>query len=401
MTRERSIERPCARPWIPSTLTTASHGSFRRMNLEKLTRGDRRLILACIAISIVSLAIGIKYYFLAFPEASIEFRVTKDASEQLATAQLAKVGLDPSGYRHAAVFGFDDQQKTFLERELGVSESNKLLETTVRLWRWKHRWFRPLQKEELSVEVTTKGEVVGFEHLLAEDAPGPNLSTENARQVAEAFLAGTMARPLASLVFVEASTQTRPHRTDHSFTWKVIGSEVKGADYRVAVDVSGGAVAGYREWLKVPDTWVRGYEKLRSKNETANLVDNLFLLLTVLAMLGFLATRVRRGDVRWRAAAVLGGVTFVLLTVSQLNSLPAELYDYDTTASFAGYLISKVLLGVAGGLAVGVLILLLAAAAEPIYRERFPARLSVTSLLRLRAWRTRETFVAVLVGLTL
>lgn len=371
------------------------------MTLEKLTGADKRLLLACAAVAALSLFVGVRYYFQAFPEASIEFRVTRESSVPVAESFLRGLRLDPKPYRHAAIFGFDDEQKTFLERELGVAESNRLLETTVRLWRWQHRWFRPLQKEELSVEVTTKGEVVGFEHLLAEDAPGPNLPTERARQLAEAFLAGTMRRPLASLAFVEASTQTRPHRTDHSFTWKVIGSEVKGADYRVAVDVAGGAVSGYREWLKVPDTWVRGYEKLRSKNETANLVDNLFLLLTVLAMLGFLATRVRRGDVRWLAAAILGGVTFVLLAVSQLNSLASELYDYDTTASFAGYLISKVLIGIAGGLAVGVLILLLAAASEPIYRERFPARLSVTSLLRLRAWRTRETFIATLVGLTL
>ena len=369
--------------------------------LERLTGADKRLLLACALISAVSLFVGIKYYFLAFPEASIEFRVTRESSVPVAASFLSRLHLDPKLYRHAAVFGFDDEQKTFLERELGVAESNRLLETTVRLWRWRHRWFRPLQKEELAVEVTTKGEVVGFEHLLAEDAPGPDLPVDDARRLAETFLASTMGRPLASLAFVEASTQKRPHRTDHSFTWKVIGSEVRGADYRVAVDVAGGAVAGYREWLKVPDVWVRGYQQLRSKNEVANLVDNLLLLLTVIAMLAFLASRVRRGDVRWRAAAILGGITCVLLTVSQFNSLPSDLYDYDTTASFGGFLVGRVLVAVAGGLAVGVLILLLAAAAEPIYRERFPERLSMSSLLRRRAWGTREAFVATLVGLTL
>ncbi len=371
------------------------------MALERLTGADKRLLLACALISAISLFVGVRYYFLAFPEASIDFRVTRESSVPVAISFLSRLHLDPRPYRHAAVFGFDNEQKTFLERELGVAESNRLLETTVRLWRWRHRWFKPLQKEELAVEVTTKGEVVGFEHLLAEDAPGPDLPVDDARRLAETFLASTMGRPLASLAFVEASTQKRPHRTDHAFTWKVVGSEVRGADYRVAVDVAGGAVAGYREWLKVPDVWVRGYQQLRSKNEVANLVDNLLLLLTVIAMLAFLATRVRRGDVRWRAAAILGGITCVLLTVSQFNSLPSDLYDYDTTASFGGFLVGRVLVAVAGGLAVGVLILLLAAAAEPIYRERFPERLSMSSLLRRRAWGTREAFVATLVGLTL
>ena len=308
------------------------------MELEKLDRGHRRLVLACIAISAVSLFVGVKYYFLAFPEASIEFRVTRESSAPLGESFLRRMGLELRGYRHAAVFGFDEQQKTFLERELGVEESNKLLATTVRLWRWKHRWFRPLQKEEASVDVTTTGEVVGFRHLLSEEAPGADLPVEEARRAAERFLAETMARPLDTLVFVEASAQRRPHRTDHSFTWKVRGSEVKGADYRVSVEVSGADVAGYSESLKVPDTWVRDYEKLRSKNEVAGQVDAVLLLLTVLAMLVFLGLRLRRGDVRWRPAAILGGVMFLLLGLSQLNSLPSALFEYDTATSYGGFL---------------------------------------------------------------
>src|SRR5262245_32838559 len=161
------------------------------MTLEKLRRGDVRLIAACAVIAAASLYVGVKYYLLAFPEASIEFRVTRESSAPVAESFLKSLGLDPSKDRHAAVFGFDDQQKTFLERELGVAESNHLLETTVRLWRWQHRWFRPLEKEEMAVDVTTKGEVVGLSHLLPEDAPGAGLTSDEARQVAERFLAGT------------------------------------------------------------------------------------------------------------------------------------------------------------------------------------------------------------------
>ena len=93
--------------------------------LERLTRADKRLLFACIAIATVSLFVGVKYYFLAFPEASIEFRVTRESSVPVATSFLSHLQLDPKPYRHAAVFGFDDEQKTFLERELGVEESNR------------------------------------------------------------------------------------------------------------------------------------------------------------------------------------------------------------------------------------------------------------------------------------
>lgn len=371
------------------------------MPLEKLRPNDRRLIVACIAIAAVCLFVGVRYYFLAFPEASIDFRVTRESSTPVAAAFLKRVGLDPASYRHASVFGYDDEQKTFLEREVGVAESNRLLDTTVRLWRWKHRWFRPLHKEEMSVDVTTKGEVVGFDHLLPEDAAGADLSSEKARAVAERFLATTMGRPLDTLTFVEATSEKRPHRTDHTFTWKLTGFEVHGADYRVQVGVSGDAVASYAEFLKVPDTWQRDYRTLRSKNETAGDVDSMLLLLTVLAMVVVLVLKIRRGDVRWRAAAILGGSVGTLLCLSQLNNLPSALFAYDTTTSFGGFVLRRVLLAVGAGLGAGVVIGLFAASAETLYRERFPRNLSLTSILRFRVLRTREFFVATLVGLTL
>jgi Type II CAAX prenyl endopeptidase Rce1-like len=371
------------------------------MPLEKLRRGDFRLIAACIAIAAVSLFVGVRYYFLAFPEASIEFRVTRESSTPAAEAFLKRVGVDPTAYRHAAVFGFDDEQKTFLERESGVAESNRLLETTVRLWRWQHRWFRPLQKEEMSVDVTTKGEIVGFDHLLPEDAAGADLSSEQARSIAERFLAETMERPLDTLTFVEATNEKRPHRTDHAFTWKLTGFDVHGADYRVQVGVSGDSVAKYAEFLKLPDSWQRDYRTLRSRNEIAGDVDAMFLLLTVLAMVAVLVLRIRRGDVRWKAAAILGGLVGGLLCLSQLNNLPAALYTYDTTTSFGGFVLSRVLLALAEGLGAGAVIGLFAASAETLYRERFPQRLSLTSILRFRSLRTREFFISTLVGLTL
>jgi membrane protease YdiL (CAAX protease family) len=371
------------------------------MTLEKLQRGDFRLIAACIVIAAISLFVGVRYYFLAFPEASIEFRVTRESSAPVAESFLKRMGLETAAYRHAAVFGFDDEQKTFLERELGVAESNRLLETTVRLWRWQHRWFRPLQKEEMAVDVTTKGEIVGLRHLLPEDAAGAGLAPEDARKIAERYLVESMARPLDTLSFVEASSEKRPHRTDHTFTWKVTGSEVHGADYRVQVGVAGDAVSSYGEYLKVPDTWQRDYAKLRSKNEIAGEIDSVLLLLTVLAMLVVLVLRIRRGDVRWKAASFLGGLIFVLLTLSQLNSLPSAFHGYDTTTSFGGFVLTGILRALASGFGAGVLIFVLAASAEPLYRERFPGKLSLTSLLRLRALRTREFFIATLVGLTL
>src|SRR5437867_3376178 len=173
------------------------------MELEKLDRRDLSRIAVCAVVAAVSLYVGVKYFFKAFPKASIEFKTTKESSLPVAEGFLARVGASPAGYRHASVFGFDEKAKTFLERELGVVESQKLLDTTIRLWRWQHRWFRPLQKEELQADVTTRGEIAAFSHLLPEEAEGASLSADEARHLAERFLTGAMGRPLETLVFVE------------------------------------------------------------------------------------------------------------------------------------------------------------------------------------------------------
>ena len=88
------------------------------MTLERLTPADKRLFLICALVTAVSLFVGLKYYDEAFPEASIDFRVTRHTSLPIAEAFLTRHKLDRTDYRHAAVFGYDDEQKTFLEREL-------------------------------------------------------------------------------------------------------------------------------------------------------------------------------------------------------------------------------------------------------------------------------------------
>ena len=39
----------------------------------------------------------------------------------------------------------------------------------VRVWSWHHRWFVPLQEEEISVDIAPSGDVIGFEHRIPED----------------------------------------------------------------------------------------------------------------------------------------------------------------------------------------------------------------------------------------
>ena len=368
---------------------------------DRLNTRDHRFVLICLILCAVCLWIGFRYFYRAFPEASIEFRFTKDTSLPVAEGFLSAQGFSLPDYRHASVFRFNDEAKVFLERELGLENASALMGRDLRLWRWGHRWFRPLQKEEFRVEVSTRGEIASFLHSLPEEAAGADLPADAARAIAESFLALEIKRPLDTIEFIDSQTQKRPHRTDHLFTWKVSGMNLHDASFRISVTVQGDRVDGYNEFLKIPEGWSREYARLRSLNESATQVDVLLFALLGVAMLFVLGRRVRMKDLRWQTAVIFGGTASALQFLATLNEFPLALYDFDTTGSYGSYVGQSLAMAILGALAFGGVIFLLTACAEPVYRENYPDHTSISRLLSWQSVRTRSFFRAALAGVTL
>src|SRR5262245_43040969 len=212
---------------------------------ERFGRSDYRFLAVCLALLAATTWFSVRNFYRAFPEASIDFRVSRPEGETIASALLAGRVHAIANYRQASSFSFDDDAKTFLEREAGPEQANRLLGTRIRLWRWSYRWFRPLQKEEFRVDVTPRGELAGFSHELPEDAARPEIDAGRARGLAEDFLRASMRRDTAALDFIEVSEAARPHRTDRTFTWEERDFHLKDATYRVAVTLLGNEVGGY------------------------------------------------------------------------------------------------------------------------------------------------------------
>jgi membrane protease YdiL (CAAX protease family) len=367
----------------------------------RLRRPDYRDIIIIALLAAGSLAVALKYFSRAFPEASITFRVDRDESGVIARRFLDARGLTVSRYQHAAIFNYDDDTKLYLEQTQGLEAMNRLARGPVHLWRWQHRWFRPEQKEELRVAVTPLGEVVGFDHVLAETAPGANLEEPAARSIAEQFLTGVMKRDLADLEFVESQANKRPARTDYTFTWKQKSVKLGDGSLRVAVEVAGDQVAGYQEYVKIPDQWERDYERLRSRNDAAQIVDQVFWILLSVAMLALLVLRLRDRDVPLRLAVAGGLVAAVLFLLGQLNTFSLTKFAYPTTDPYSGFLAGYIARNAVAAIGVGVAIFLLIAAAEPMYREGIKGQLSLRWAFTWRGLRTRSFFMANVVGLGL
>ena len=368
---------------------------------ERLRAADYRYILICAVLLAGTTWFSVRNFYRAFPEASIDFKVSRADALNVAGKFLADQGYGLAGYRQAAQFTYDEEAKTFLERELGLERANRIMGRRVRLWRWGYRWFRPLQKEEYNVEITPLGQLAGFEHELAEDAARPAATTGEARALAENFLRTRLGRDPATLDFVEGTDAARPHRIDRTLTWKERDFQVGDATNRLEVTVLGNEVGGYKEYLKIPEQWKRDYQRLRSKNEVASAVDTAVMLVLVVGMVIVIVLRVRRHDVPWRRAAMVGLAAIVLGFLAQLNEFPLHEFGYPTTDSYGSFLSREFLNALLSALGAGGLLFVLTAGAEPLYREMFGGKVSLGSLFTLRGLRTKRFFLGSILGITL
>jgi flagellar basal body-associated protein FliL len=139
---------------------------------DRLTNSDKRALLLWVLLGIVGVVFAHKYFFQAFPEASVDFKVSREEALSRAQKFVASLGENVSGYQTAIVFDVDDNAKTYLEREMGLQQANQLMSSELHIWYWKVRFFRPKQEEEFRVRLSPGGQIVGYGHIIEEKRAG-------------------------------------------------------------------------------------------------------------------------------------------------------------------------------------------------------------------------------------
>ncbi len=368
--------------------------------MERFDRRDVRFVAACLFVIAAGAAVTSVLFRRAFPEASIEFKVDRAGARGVAEALLRERGRDITGARFAGEFAVDETAKVYLERELGLERAGKIYGREAKIWRWRMRWFRSGVKEEEYVTVSPLGDLIGFDSVQKEDATGARLPEAQARAIALQFLASRRL-PADALKPIEAKPVSRPNRTDWTFVDERAGVRFADATVRFATTVAGDRVTGFSEFMHVPEAWARDYERLRSKNEAAGQVATFALFATLIAMLAVLVRKIVLKDVRWKLVGAFGAVAFVLALLSMVNGLPLTLWGYDTASPLSAYLAEQLVRGILGAVATGAGIAIVVAAAEPIYRERFPRQLSLGGAFSARGIQTKAFLRSVLLGYAL
>jgi len=294
-------------------------------------------------------------------------RLSVDAKTGQARADeiLRERGLDPKSFHRVTVLvnATDPVTNEFLRQRVGIARLNDIYAKQVPGSLWRVRYFRDRQPEEYAVVLKPDGSLHSIRHTLAEAAPGSSLTKEEAKARAEKFLREEKKIDLNQWTLVEANSDKRPHRTDHSLTWQQnvpldsaldsAADSNKHAFARLELSVLGDEVANYRTYIKIPDDWRRKQEELTLPRMLVGYaVPLLFCLGLGLAALVLFLKNLRSEAVRtipWKRLGLwsIWGLLAYVLVFFLGNRIPIFLNLYETAIPYKTML---------GGLGVGFIL---------------------------------------------
>jgi membrane protease YdiL (CAAX protease family) len=324
--------------------------------------------------------------------------VTRAEAIRRADQFLGSQGVRYDSYRRVAWLqpNVDEQAlRYFLERR-SIQETDRLYRSSTKLLLWRVRYFRPLQQDEYLVHLDpSDGSIFGFTRILDENAPGPSISPDAARTLAEKSIV-EHGYALSTFELEESHVEQRKARKDYTLVWQAKPGDPRNvgeAYYRLEVEIAGDQVIGFSRQFKLPEQWVRQQQASRLINSV--LVGLAILLggaLIAAVVLLFIA-QVRQGKIAWRPAAKIGAVFALVVAFSELNQLPVTEQSYPTSLPLATFRLFLTVVYVITPLGGGLMLWLLSGLATSLFPDAW-------QILRARARRqwSRDALIAIVVS---
>ncbi len=266
------------------------------------------------------------------------------------------------------------------------------------VWNWTTRFCKEFDLEQFRVWLSPQGKLTAFQLSFEDERRLPSLSHQEAKKLADDFLAHEAATDIGAFKLVADKSTTMAHRDDHSFTWEDQRQDFKGARLRYYVCVAGNRITGYYKYLHVPDKWVHQYANMRSYNELLQQVASLFYL--PLQYLAYLAVplALSRRLMRFRVALFGGLLMAFVSAVDSVNDYSSVVDSYNTTTAFSDYITSyyfRHVFSIVGTFISGACLF---GGADVVYRLAYPKRVALENYLTFKGFKTLEGVKALLVG---
>ncbi|HEX2060004.1 MAG TPA: hypothetical protein VHK90_04635, partial [Thermoanaerobaculia bacterium] len=287
------------------------------------------------------------------PSDVLDYRITSDEAKRVAKAALGRraesfayvIAAPVEGFRSwdvespredgGSAGGFDDIAATWLVRGgMRVEKLLAIFRTRIEAGTWTVRFFTPLEKEEIYVEVDPRtSRMVGFHKYQDEAAPARSLSREEALARARAAFAFFQLSPDA-FELKEALSFQQPRRRDWLFHFDEKTPLAPAAHRRVSVRVAGAEVTQFHKTIKVPDSVYR-------EAETQTLLNVVLFVLKIAGLVAILSLVIaglvlasRAHGLPWKRALRWSLVLSVIPVASFAARSESVLFGYSTAMAW-------------------------------------------------------------------
>ena len=333
------------------------------------------------------------YETRGFAEYAREKVPTRAQAIEIAEGIRGQLGLDLEGYRRTTSFSSSLGSKHFthLLRNVDAARADTLASEHTASWRWSVRWFKPLEKEELTISVDGHGGLSYISHVVPEAQEGAELTIEEAREVAEGFLRQHLNRNVSDTTIykrLEARSFKRENRMDHSFVWERTDVNVEEGEFRIVASVQGDRIGRAYKAYKAPEEFLRKQGEKTAKSTIVSTLRTIALIVTFVLAAIYLLRAYRNGLIEWRLPICVGILIGLCTLLEELNELPTFYRGYDTSEAMGTFLLGE-LVGVVPGLALAAIFaMLICALADTIFRTERPGEMHISEwidVLRLKA----------------
>ncbi|MDQ6770515.1 MAG: CPBP family intramembrane metalloprotease [Gemmatimonadota bacterium] len=268
---------------------------------------------------------------------------------QTADSMLIARGGNPSGWTRLSTIGRDTLAAwpRFLREYKIVPEAQRFASTYAPPTWWTVRYVHTAgdaaqRTEEWRVRVWPDGRPMDARHLVSDSAHRGSVDSAALRRIALASLARE-GLDTTTLRESEVKETARPARRDVTITYTDTAVKLpEGASARAWVQMAGDEPLVARRGVELPEAFLRA-DRARQTNRMI-LAGVCILLLLGLVVTGAIMVRRRRpivvddGKIDRRNAVILISALVVLSLLSAVNSLPTQLFSYDTAQSWGNFI---------------------------------------------------------------
>ncbi|HYO78133.1 MAG TPA: CPBP family intramembrane glutamic endopeptidase, partial [Thermoanaerobaculia bacterium] len=341
----------------PDTVSPALTPPMELVELAPSAPLTRRRVAICVAL-VIAAAIAIAFRPPS-PSDALDYRITKTRAKEIARqavpdANFAYVIAAPvEGFRSwnpnssredgGAAGGFDDVAATWLARNgMSVPALIDVFRNRIEAGTWTVRFFTPLRKEELYVEVDPRtSRVIGYHKYQAEEAAGRSLAQEEALTLARAAFA-TYVVDVRAFDLKEALSFQQPARRDWLFHFDERTPLAPRAFRRVTVRVAGAEVTQFHKTIHVPESVYREAETETLLNVVLYIVKIGGLVVLLALVIAGLVVATRANGLPWRRPLRWTLMLAVIPVASFAADAESLLLGYSTTIAWETFVVGLI-----------------------------------------------------------